>query len=118
MKTRNHAITTASGSESLEFSKNIEDFEKLCEKFLADPGWLRELLAMQKCLEGIRQSCAFVDMTFRTLYDRRLYNRAFVQQDIPGFAGLGLPVAYSDEHRFRLQSVRLHRRCCRSPSRM
>uniref|UniRef100_A0A915A4X3 Uncharacterized protein n=1 Tax=Parascaris univalens TaxID=6257 RepID=A0A915A4X3_PARUN len=73
---------------------------------------------MQKCLEGIRQSCAFVDMTFRTLYDRRLYNRAFVQQDIPGFAGLGLPVAYSDEHRFRLQSVRLHRRCCRSPSRI
>uniref|UniRef100_A0A0M3I9D0 Uncharacterized protein n=1 Tax=Ascaris lumbricoides TaxID=6252 RepID=A0A0M3I9D0_ASCLU len=80
MKTKNHGIATASGRESLKFSKNIKEFAKLCKKFLADPGSLRELLAMQKRLEGMRQSCAFVDMAFRTLYDRRLYNRAVVQQ--------------------------------------
>lgn len=40
MKTKNHGIATASGRESLKFSKNIKEFAKLCKKFLADPGKL------------------------------------------------------------------------------
>ncbi|VDM46743.1 unnamed protein product [Toxocara canis] len=79
--------------------KTMNEFRNLCEGFLNNPDRvtkqvnamvqemseknkcaMKELAEIEKDIESMQQPCAFADIVFRTLYDRRLYNRAVVQQ--------------------------------------